>query len=127
VTGTRSADVIRGYHAHVYYDSSTRDVAVALREALVARFDVELGQLFDAPHGPHTQPMYQVTFDAGGVAAIVPWLMLNRRGLSILVHPRTDDVIADHLEYPLWLGTPIPFDDVFVRNFVASRQETPVP
>jgi hypothetical protein len=30
--------------------------------------------------------------------------MLNRRGLSILVHPITDDPVADHEVNPPWLG-----------------------
>jgi aromatic ring-cleaving dioxygenase len=38
----------------------------------------------------------------------VPWLMLNREGLDVLVHPLTDDSVADHTQFALWLGTPLP-------------------
>ena len=38
---------------------------------------------------------------------IVPWLMFNREGLNILVHPLTDDMVDDHTVYALWLGTPV--------------------
>ncbi len=37
-------------------------------------------------------------------AKVVPWLMLNREGLSVLVHPSTGDGYGDHLERSLWLG-----------------------
>jgi DOPA 4,5-dioxygenase len=48
--------------------------------------------------------MYQVSFETGEFARIVPWLMLNRNGLTILVHPNTDDGYRDHAEHALWLG-----------------------
>ena len=34
--------------------------------------------------------------------------MLNREGLDVLVHPLTDDSVADHTQFALWLGTPLP-------------------
>jgi aromatic ring-cleaving dioxygenase len=37
----------------------------------------------------------------------VPWLMLNRGGLAVLVHPLTDNAYDDHSKHALWLGTPI--------------------
>src|SRR5437764_15042457 len=39
---------------------------------------------------------------------IVPWLMLNRGGLSVLVHPQTEDAYDDHTIHALWLGAPLP-------------------
>ena len=39
---------------------------------------------------------------------LVPWLMLNREGLNVLVHPLTDDSVADHTRFAVWLGTPLP-------------------
>jgi DOPA 4,5-dioxygenase len=30
--------------------------------------------------------------------------MLNRQGLTVLVHPSTGDSYGDHLERSLWLG-----------------------
>jgi aromatic ring-cleaving dioxygenase len=34
--------------------------------------------------------------------------MLNREGLDILVHPLTEDSVADHTQFALWLGSPLP-------------------
>ena len=39
--------------------------------------------------------------------SVVPWLMLNREGVDILVHLLTDDMVDDHSVYAVWLGTPI--------------------
>ncbi len=101
---------IVGYHAHIYYDSLTKPVAVRLREAIGAAFSVALGRWHDAPVGPHPVSMYQVAFPVAEFPRLVPWLMLNRAGLSILVHPRTGDDYEDHARFPLWLGTPLPLD-----------------
>ncbi|MGH7914114.1 MAG: DOPA 4,5-dioxygenase family protein [Candidatus Binataceae bacterium] len=96
---------IRSYHAHVYYSGAdSRFAAASLREALQQRFEVAMGHWHDQPIGPHPLPMYQVSFAAGEFTRVVPWLMLNHDGLSILVHPNTDDGYRDHAEYALWLG-----------------------
>src|SRR5512135_151235 len=87
---------IEGYHAHVYYDPKTRPAAKRLREAIAAHFKVYLGSWHDEPVGPHPTSMYQVAFAVGEFARLVPWLMLNRGGLDVLVHPQTEDAYDDH-------------------------------
>ena len=101
---------IAAYHAHVYFDSpETRAIAAGLREQVAAAFpEARLGGWHDSPVGPHTKPMFQILFSAGRFAALLPWLMLNRNGLSILVHPESGDDYADHAEHAAWLGTPLP-------------------
>ncbi len=98
----------QGYHAHIYYDAETRPIAERLREAIGNRFGVELGRWRDEPVGPHPVPMYQAAFPAAEFPRIVPWLMLNRCGLSVLVHPQTEDAYDDHTIHALWLGAPLP-------------------
>ena len=95
---------IRDYHAHVYYDADSRAAAARLREEIERSFVVEMGRWRDAPVGPHPQPMYQVKFGVEQFARIVPWLMLNHAGLTILIHPNTGEDWRDHAENALWLG-----------------------
>ena len=95
---------IQGYHAHVYFDSMSRDKAISLREPLTKYFQITLGKVHENPIGPHPQAMYQVAFKSKEFGRIVPWLMLNRQKLSILVHPNTGKDLEDHESYPLWLG-----------------------
>lgn len=99
---------IAGYHAHVYYDPVTRPTAERLRAAMAERFTVTLGRWHDALVGPHTASMYQVAFEVAEFPRLVPWLMLNRSGMSILVHPLTGDDYEDHGRFSLWLGPPLP-------------------
>jgi DOPA 4,5-dioxygenase len=104
------ADIVKisEYHAHVYYDDASREAAARLRETLERRFTVEMGRWRDEPVGPHPQAMYQVKFAPEVFARIVPFLMLNRAGLTILVHPDTGDAYTDHAENALWLGAKLP-------------------
>jgi aromatic ring-cleaving dioxygenase len=95
---------IADYHAHVYYDAGSRAAAAQLREALECRFEVTMGRWRDAPVGPHPRSMYQVKFNPDQFARILPWLMLNRGGLTILIHPNTGNAYEDHTEHALWLG-----------------------
>ena len=98
---------VHGYHAHVYYDAETLPVAERLRERLAAAFPVELGRFSGEQVGPHPVPQFQIIFKAAQFAEVMPWLMLNRDGLDILVHPLTDDMLDDHTVYACWLGTPV--------------------
>ena len=101
---------IRGYHAHIYYDpAKTRDVAARVREGLGAAFPAAtLGSWHDEAVGPHTVAMYQVAFAAADFAALVPWLMLNRAGLDVLVHPLAGNAYDDHTVFAMWLGDKLP-------------------
>jgi len=99
---------VRGYHAHVYYDPATRERAARLRDEMAARLAVRLGRWHDAPVGPHTAAMYQVAFAPEELARLLPWLMLNRGPLAVLLHPETGDEVADHTAHAAWLGGPLP-------------------
>jgi DOPA 4,5-dioxygenase len=94
---------IKNFHAHVYYDPESRDAAARVREGL-ARFNVQLGRWHDDLVGPHTKSMFQAAFAAEEFGKVVPWLMLHREGLDILVHPQTGESAGDHLDRSLWLG-----------------------
>ncbi len=98
----------KGYHAHIYYDAATKPVAEKLRETIAAKFAVEAGGLSDEPRGPHPISQFVAIFETPEFQNIVPWLMLNREGLDVLVHPLTESSYDDHSKNALWLGTPVP-------------------
>jgi len=101
-----SADIaaITGYHAHVYYDAASKQKAARLREALDGAFDVKLGRWHDRPIGPHPRGSYQIAFAPELFGRIVPWLALNRAGLTVFLHPETGNDIPDHTDRAIWLG-----------------------
>jgi aromatic ring-cleaving dioxygenase len=98
----------RGYHAHVYYNADTKPLAAKLRETIIGKFIVEPGAFSDEPRGPHPISQFNVTFEIPEFQNIVPWLMLNRDGLDVLIHPLTESSYDDHSKNAMWLGTPVP-------------------
>jgi aromatic ring-cleaving dioxygenase len=107
---SRDPERITRYHAHIYYDpQSTRARAARLREGVAAAFPAAtLGRWHDALVGPHPQSMYQIAFPRELLAALVPWLMLNRDGLTVLLHPETGDDYVDHTDHAAWFGAVLP-------------------
>ena len=97
----------KGYHAHVYYNAETKPKAAALREAMLGKFKAEAGGFSDAPQGPHPISQFNIIFEPPEFEKIVPWLMLNRDGLDVLVHPLTDSSYNDHTALAMWLGAPV--------------------
>jgi aromatic ring-cleaving dioxygenase len=101
-------DELKGYHAHVYFDAATRPIAERLRDTIAGRFTVEAGAFADEPRGPHPVPQFNMIFEEPEFGRLVPWLILNREGLNVLVHPLSGDNYDDHSKYAMWLGTPVP-------------------
>ncbi len=112
-----SMSKVSGFHAHVYFDPAQRDEAVYLRREVDSRFRVRLGSVQDVAVGPHPKGMFQIVIANDQFGTVVPWLMLNRRGLDVLVHPETGDDVADHTRFALWMGQDLPLElDVFCEN-----------
>lgn len=111
---------IKGFHAHIYFNPESRDAAAQIREALGAQFEVKLGRWHDRPIGPHSKAMYQVAFSPDQFGQIVPWLMLHRQGLEILVHPETGDDVVDHTDHALWLGKQLDLNIEVLRQVRTS-------
>ncbi len=113
---TEEPTKITGFHAHVYFDTASCDAAKRVREGLGALFDVQLGRWHDKPIGPHPKAMYQVAFLPEQFGKVVPWLMLNREGLNILIHPETGNDLRDHTDHSLWLGEKLKLNIEFLQR-----------
>ena len=103
------------YHAHIYYAPATRPIAEAFNRRLAAlkesRTIVQLlyvGQLRDRKIGPHPIPQFEIHFTEDALPAIVP--LIEAAGLTALVHPLTDDDLADHTSLARWIGQPVSLD-----------------
>jgi aromatic ring-cleaving dioxygenase len=80
-----------------------------LRERVAAEFPAaKLGRWHDELVGPHSRSMYQIAFARGMLAKFLPWLMLNRDGLTVLLHPETGNDYRDHTAHAAWLGAVLP-------------------
>jgi DOPA 4,5-dioxygenase len=106
----KSGSAVEYYHAHVYYDpEQTRAAAERLRQRIAGEFPrATLGRGHDELVGPHTGSMYQIAFPADLLGSFLPWLMLNRDGLAVLLHPETGDEYLDHTAHACWLGAMLP-------------------
>ncbi len=95
---------ITEYHIHVYYDPESRDRAALLREWVEERFAVRMGRWHDVPVGPHPTAMYQILFKPEFFPTLVPFVMMNRMGLTILLHPESGRPRDDHTINATWMG-----------------------
>jgi len=120
--------MIQSFHAHIYFhNAEERERAAALREQIGQKFLVQLGRWHDKPVGPHQRAMYQVAFNPEIFAGFVPWLMLNRNNLTVLLHPNTGHPRADHLINAAWLGEKLNIENDEQLPEQSDEDETAVP
>jgi len=100
---------LHGFHVHIYFDDDTRAKATAVHDSLVAEFEGQPSRSkFTGIAGPHPVAQMQVIFRKDKFTAdVLPWLMFNRQGMDILIHPLTDDEVEDHTAHAVWLGKPV--------------------
>jgi len=110
------ANPMNPWHAHVYFDPDTRNVALSLHNQLgesLARGDypglVLVGHMYDEAVGPHPKAQFEIQFYESAVSRITR--TLEATGLTSLIHPLTDDDLADHTTLAQWLGQPLPLDE----------------
>jgi DOPA 4,5-dioxygenase len=88
-------------------DKDARAVAEQVCAAIEEKFPVEIDGFRDTPVGPHPIANVLVVFKPDQFEQVVPYLMLNRAGLDVLVHPLTEDAVEDHSSFAIWLGNPV--------------------
>ena len=100
------------YHAHIYYSAAQRPAAAVLRDEFIrlgaSRGILFVGRMTEGKAGPHPIPQYEVHFPERSLAGIVA--AIEASGLRALVHPLTDDDLADHTSLARWIGEPVELD-----------------
>ena len=102
------------YHAHIYFEPGEHAAASRFNQRLSAsKAAGELpllfvGELRDGPVGPHPKGQFEIHFREDAVKQVVA--LIEATGLTALVHPLTDDDLADHTSLGQWIGEPLPLD-----------------
>ena len=98
---------IRGWHAPVCFDASTRAQAWALREIIESELTgrIEMGRFHENTVGPHPLWSYQLSIASRDFLEVMGWMTLNRGQLDVFVHPNTGDGLRDHRDSAIWLGS----------------------
>lgn len=101
---------ISGYHVHFYCTLEQLELAQSVRDSIVKDLKTigGAGPVRNRPVGPHTLPMFEVWFGPEALGEVLPWVLLNRRGLSVLLHPETGNDYVDHTDRAVWIGEKIP-------------------
>jgi aromatic ring-cleaving dioxygenase len=103
------------YHAHIYYELGDRNPAERLHQQLSSAKGVGdfvnvlfVGDMRDKNLGPHPKPQFEVHFLKDVLPRVLQ--LIKTSGLTALVHPLTDDDVADHASLAVWIGEPLPLD-----------------
>jgi aromatic ring-cleaving dioxygenase len=100
-------------HAHIYFSPEEREAAERLRDSFLRRMEdadgiLFVGRMTEGKAGPHPIPQYEVHFHGRWVGSVTA--AIERSGLRALVHPLTDDDMADHTSLGHWIGEEIALD-----------------
>jgi DOPA 4,5-dioxygenase len=100
------------FHAHTYYDPEQRGAADALRTRFLAMRDegeiLYVGLLREGKVGPHPISQFEVHFLEDAEPRVRA--EIEASGLRALIHPLTDDDLADHTTLGRWIGEPLELD-----------------
>ncbi|MEM7468956.1 MAG: DOPA 4,5-dioxygenase family protein [Pseudomonadota bacterium] len=104
----RPVNIHERYHAHVYFDEETLQLARSICKQASDKFAVKQGRVHERAVGPHPKWSCQLSFDREKFDDLIPWLDQNRESLSIFVHGLSGDDLRDHTDYAYWLGESVP-------------------
>jgi aromatic ring-cleaving dioxygenase len=115
---------VQGFHAHVYFDESTYPQAKTLCEQAGDLFALRVGRFHKKPVGPHPRWSCQLAFKPEYFGQIIPWLSLNRNGLTVFVHSETGDDLKDHTDHAIWMGRMEVLDLSIFKNTGSTATHT---
>lgn len=92
------------YHFHLYFSPEQFDLASEIANKLATTFKVPVGRVWDRPVGPHPVNSCQITVKREQFEEIAAWLLKNRQGLDVFIHPEGDDDLVDHRDHIMWIG-----------------------
>ncbi|ODV64244.1 DOPA 4,5-dioxygenase family protein [Ascoidea rubescens DSM 1968] len=119
---------IKSYDIHTYFAKTNlpeKQKAYQLREKLLEDFaqeikagDIRYYKIHDDPLGPHPIGMWEIDFKKPEIfSKIVPWYQINHDGLSVLIHPRSDQGdLKDHTAHAMWLGHKVRLISSFLKE-----------
>ena len=117
-----STVIIRGFHIHMDYKMEDADLALAIFDnfhyyLLQENLTPTSTRLYGpGENGPHVQGGWEVKFETPDktiltrIGIAIAWLMCNRHGLSVFMHPVTwhegdfPEELKAHKQYAFFLG-----------------------
>lgn len=101
------------FDIHLYFTKDTYESALKVRENMSKAFPkMTFYDPVPYPIGPHPLPMWEAHFSNiindgtdEELGRILIWLIQNRNGHSVIIHPNTQDMRRDHSTDAIWIGT----------------------
>jgi len=125
-----------GFDIHIYHfqeNPEQKKFAQELWERIRREFpELRIYRFFDKPIGPHPIAMFEVNlFTPAQFGAFIPWLVINRGPLSVLIHPNSVDPITgeheeaerDHTQRATWMGDRLPLDLSLFKRMAKLKAE----
>jgi aromatic ring-cleaving dioxygenase len=92
------------YHFHLYFSHEQIPLATKLAHELGEHFALAVGRVWDRPVGPHPVNSCQISVPRAKFEEVVVWLMANRQGLDVFIHPEGENDLLDHRDHIMWIG-----------------------
>ncbi len=102
--------IVRNYDAHIYFDPNEKTLIETLYTNALNSLDFKkffIVQIIPYSVGPHPKGMLEINFKKDYLNEFLTWIQKNALGLSVLIHPYSDNDYIDHTENVIWIGTPL--------------------
>ncbi|MBD59695.1 MAG: 4,5-dioxygenase [Citromicrobium sp.] len=102
--------ILRGFHAHIYFDPRQIEQAQELARQANALTGCGVGRFHEKPVGPHPRGSCQLSMTKDQFAVFAPWAVTARGTLTIFAHGLSGSDLADHTHHVVWFGPSEPLD-----------------